>query len=340
MIPARAAIRNVIRPLLLGLLVLHPAAGAQTPATDADWPMWRHDPSRSGTTPRPLPDRLRLQWTRELPPLHPGWPDQPRVQLDAVYEPVVLGRLLFVPSPRSDGVSAFDTRSGEERWTMFTDGPVRYAPVAWENRLYVASDDGHLYCLDASTGAVVWKFRGGPEDRRILGNERLISTWPARGAPVLADGVVYFGAGIWPFMGIFLYALDARSGAVVWANEGDGSLYIQQPHNVDAFGGVAPQGPMVLVGDNLLVTGGRSVPACYDRKSGKLKYFKFADNASSSPGGWPTTWRRDSMSVSSAGRLPSPPASSATPERRRTCWSRRRRRCRSSKRSIARAPRC
>src|SRR6185295_18246242 len=106
----------------------------------------------------------------------------------------------------------------------------------------------------------------------------LISTWPARGAPVVADGVVYFGAGIWPFMGIFLHALDARTGAVVWSNEGDGSIYMQQPHNVDSFAGVAPQGPMAVSGDRLLVTGGRSVPACYDRKTGKLAYFKFADN--------------------------------------------------------------
>ena len=32
-----------------------------------------------------------------------------------------------------------------------------------------------------TTGKLLWKFRGGPSDRKILGNERLISTWPARG---------------------------------------------------------------------------------------------------------------------------------------------------------------
>ena len=290
--PVRAAISMMSRPLLL-LLLLLPTAEALPQATgDSDWPMWRHDAAHTGMTARPLADRLQLQWTLELPPLRPGWPDQPRVQLDALYEPVVLGRTLFVPSARHDGVTAYDTRSGAERWTYFTDGPVRYSPVAWENRLYFTSDDGHLYCLDAASGALVWKFRGAPGDRRILGNERLISTWPARGAPVIADGVVYFGAGIWPFMGIFIHALDARSGAVVWTNEGDGSLYMQQPHNVDSFAGVAPQGPMVVVGDNLLVTGGRSVPACYDRRTGKLKYFKFADNG-----------RRGGADVSSAGGI-------------------------------------
>jgi outer membrane protein assembly factor BamB len=269
------------------------AAGAPGQALgDADWPFWRRDPAHTGSTPRPLPERLSLQWTRELPPLQPGWPDQPRVQMDAVYEPVVLGRMMFVPSAREDGVSAYDTRTGEKKWTFFSDGPVRYSPAAWDGRVYVASDDGHLYCLDAAKGDVLWKFRGGPADRRILGNERLISTWPARGAPVVADGVVYFGAGIWPFMGIFLHALDARSGVVIWTNEGDGSRYMQQPHNVDAFAGIAPQGPITVTGDLLLISGGRSVPAIYGRSDGKLRIFKFAENG-----------RRGGADVSTFGKL-------------------------------------
>ena len=113
----------------------------------------------------------------------------------------------------------------------------------------------------------------------MLGNGRLISTWPARGGPVVADGTVYFAAGIWPFMGIFIHALDARTGEVVWTNDGDGSIYRKQPHQADSFGGVAPQGPLVVAGDRLLVPGGRSVPACLDRKTGKLLHYRLADNS-------------------------------------------------------------
>src|SRR5262249_45200605 len=139
--------------------------------------------------------------------------------------------------------------------------------------------DGHLYCLNAAKGTLLWKFRGAPTDRRILGNERLISTWPARGAPVVADGTVYFAASIWPFMGIFIHALDAETGKVIWTNDGDGSLYIKQPHSADSFAGVAPQGPMAIAGDLLLVPGGRSVPAAYDRKTGKQVHFLLNENS-------------------------------------------------------------
>jgi outer membrane protein assembly factor BamB len=264
--------------LLGGLLFALCGLVVNRGATAADWPMWRYDARRSAASPQELAETLHLQWVREYPPLKPGWPDQPKMQLDAAYDPVILGRTLFVGSSRHDGVTALDTRTGSEKWHFTTDGPVRFAPACWRDRVYFTSDDGHLYCVDAAKGSLCWKVRGAPADRRILGNERLISTWPARGAPVVADGTVYFAASIWPFMGIFIHAVDADTGKAVWTNDGDGAIYIKQPHNVDSFAGVAPQGPLVVLGDRLLIPGGRSVPACYDRHSGKLLAYKLGEN--------------------------------------------------------------
>jgi len=244
-----------------------------------DWPAWRHDAQRSGAASDNLPPILKLQWKLSLPTLKPAWPDQPMMPFDAAYEPVVVGEQLFVGSSRTDSLTAYDTRSGEQRWRFIADGPIRFAPLWHSNHLYLVSDDGHLYCVDGATGSLKWKFRGGPSDRRILGNDRLISTWPARGAPVIADGTVYFAASIWPFMGVFIHALDAETGKVVWTNDGDGSIYIKQPHSADSFAGVAPQGPMSIAGDLLLIPGGRSVPAAYDRKTGRQKHFLLNENS-------------------------------------------------------------
>ena len=61
-------------------------------------------------------------------------------------------------------------------------------------------------------GTLRWRFRAVPSARKILGNERLISVWAVRGGPVLVDGILYFAAGVWPFEGIFIYALDAETG--------------------------------------------------------------------------------------------------------------------------------
>lgn len=263
----------------LGRLGLLACWALASPALGGDWPAWRYDARRSAASPDDLPATLGRQWTLTLPPLTPAWPDQPFLPFDAAYEPVVVGRLMYVGSSRTDSVTAYDTRTGAVRWRFLADGPVRFAPLVHAGKLYVVSDDGHLYCLKADTGSVVWKFRGGPADRRVLGNGRLISTWPARGAPVIAEGTVYFAASIWPFMGIFIHALDADTGRVIWTNDGDGSMYIKQPHGADSFAGVAPQGPMSIAGDLLLVPGGRSVPAAYDRATGRQRHFLLNDNS-------------------------------------------------------------
>ena len=150
---------------------------------------------------------------------------------------------------------------------------MRFPPAVEAGRLLFVSDDGHLYCLDALTGALIWKLRGGPSERKVLGNHRLVSTWPARGGVVVDQGLAYFAASIWPFMGTFIYAVDIESGAFRWRNDSTGALWLNQPHRNPAFAGIAPQGALCLSGDALLVPGGRSVPACFDRGNRRLPLF-------------------------------------------------------------------
>jgi len=239
-----------------------------------DWPMWKYDAGRSAASPQELPDQLHLQWTRKLAPPKPAWPkSQDRLQFDASYEPVVAGQTLFVGSMVSDRVTAYDTQTGFEKWRFYTEGPVRFAPVVHNNKLYIASDDGYVYCLDADSGALIHRFLGGPDSKKVIGNDRLISMWPVRGGPVLYEDKIYFAAGIWPFMGTFIYAVDAETDRIVWENSGSGPTYLLQPHSSPAFAGVAPQGYMVATEDKLLVSGGRSVPAAYDRRTGEFLYY-------------------------------------------------------------------
>ncbi|MEZ6070855.1 MAG: PQQ-binding-like beta-propeller repeat protein [Pirellulales bacterium] len=275
---------TIVTHVLLAATLLAATSTTQT-ARSADWPMHRHDARRSAVSPDALPETLHPQWVRTLPRLKPAWSDQQKLDFDTAYAPIVAGHTLFVGSSHDNSLTAFDTRDGQRRWVYYTDGPVRLAPAYADGRVYVASDDGYLYCLDAEHGALVWKFRGGPSDRKLLGNERMISVWPMRGAPVVVDGTVYVAASIWPFMGTFMHALDADTGKVIWTNDGDGSMFMLQPHNSYSFAGVAPQGPLVVAGNRLFYPGGRSIPACYDRHTGKLEFYELAEN-SKDGGGW------------------------------------------------------
>lgn len=241
----------------------------------ADWPTYRGDAARSAYTADALPAKLSLAWTYEArhAPM-PAWPRDDRLPLDRAYQPIVAGGTLYFGSSADCTVYALDAATGRPKWSYVTDGPIRYAPVAWKDRVFVASDDGHLYCLSAADGNVLWKKRGGPNGRMILGNGRMISRWPARGGPVVVDDVVYFGAGIWPTEGIYLYALDAATGNVRWCNDQAGYLVMDQPHpTAVARSGVSAQGYLVVAGDKLIVPTGRAVPAVFDHATGKLLYF-------------------------------------------------------------------
>ncbi len=250
---------------------------SDTVALGADWPAWRCDAAHSGSSKQQLPQAMYILWQRQLARPQPAWPDwQYKLMFDKSYEPVVAGKLMYVPSMVNDTLTAYDTDTGREKWRFCADGPIRFAPVAAGGRVYFGSDDGYVYCLVAQTGKLIWKLRGGPDDRHVLGNDRLISMWPVRGAPVLYHGKIYFAAGIWPFMGIFIYAVDARTGKVVWLNSTSGSTYMKQQHYSPAFAGVAPQGYIAANKDKLILAS-RTIPACFDRHSGKLVYYHLSN---------------------------------------------------------------
>jgi outer membrane protein assembly factor BamB len=243
-----------------------------------DWPMWRCDAGHTAASPHALPDQLQLHWTRQYTPREPVWDDplnRDMMPYDSILEPVVADNRMLLAFNDADKLVALDVRDGSELWTFYTDGPVRFSPVVYQDSVFVCSDDGYLYCLTLADGVLRWRFRGGPSERKVLGNRRVISSWPARGGPVVADDTVYFAASIWPFMGTFIYALDAASGAVRWQNDETGYEYQKQPHSAPSYAGVAPQGQLAVGGDLLLVPGGRSLPAGFDRHTGQLRFFDF-----------------------------------------------------------------
>lgn len=256
--------------------VVYTSAEATLRIGTEDWPMWQYDAARSAASPVELAEDLHLQWVRELPPPKRAWPHQwdhrGKLDFDLSYAPVVKDGRVFVPSNVTDSVTAYSATDGAELWRAYADGPVRLAPVAWEDRVFFISDDGRLYCVDAATGAEIWRFQGGPSDHRLLGNERIISFWAARGAPVVYDGIVYFAAGVWPMHGVFIYALDAATGEVVWVNDTTGAEYVDLPHpGADALGSIAPQGYIAASEDRLVVAGGRTPPAYLNRRTGEIE---------------------------------------------------------------------
>jgi len=256
----------------------------------ADWPAYRHDLARSGVTAESLSAPLHRQWSYAAAHApRPAWPEPGRelnrLDFDYAYEVTVAGGLVYFGSSADHKVYAIGLDGGNQRWSLFTEGPVRFAPAIEGERLFVASDDGWLYCLAAADGRLLWRFHGGPTDERMIGNEQMISRWPLRSGVAVDRGTVYLSAGMWPNEGVYFYALDAENGEVVWKNETSGIDYLNQPHPPScAVTGVSPQGYVLGSEDQLFLPTGRNVPAAYDRHTGRTLYYR------SRPATWGDRW--------------------------------------------------
>jgi len=94
---------------------------------------------------------------------------------------------------------------GENIWTFRESvfpAPFAASPAVHGNRVYVGSDNGNLYCLDAFTGLKIWKFEAAYE---------------IFASPAVAAGRVYVGEGLHYTDEAKLYCLDASTGKLSWS---------------------------------------------------------------------------------------------------------------------------
>ncbi len=268
-----------VRALGLSWLLVLLGWGTVIRTAAADWPAYRGNGQRTGYTAEPLPPQLELAWQLATGLPDPAWPSSDRMTFDRAPQAVLGKGRCFFGSSADNTVYAVDTQTGQIAWRYQTGGPVRFAPLFWQDRVFATSDDGVLYALAASDGRLLWSHRGGPDDSLILGNRRLISRWPARGGAALyhdpqGQDTLYYGVGIWPSDGIYLYGLDPATGQAQWKNTDSGSIYMPQPHGgANAASGVAAQGYLAIDDKHLWMATGRAVPAVFERADGKFKYF-------------------------------------------------------------------
>ena len=188
-------------------LVRGPAYGKarrdQPPAGEADWPTYRHDPRRSGTTPAPVGPKLEPVWQASVG----GGPSACTVAEGKV----------FVASVGTHEVCAFGASDGKPIWRFTLGGPVDSPPTVHNGRAIVGCTDGYVYCLEASDGQLAWRVRVAPRDRLVGAFGQLESAWPVHGSVLVKNDRVYAVAGRSSFLdgGIYACCLDARTGAVL-----------------------------------------------------------------------------------------------------------------------------
>ncbi len=180
------------------------AAGAQPQALgsgdSADWPTFRYDAKRSGASPAAV-----------RPDAAPLWRTNIGGKLSA---PVIADGKLFVASIDAHAVHALDAASGKKVWSFTTGGRVDSPPTIHRGRVLFGSRDGWVYCLQASDGQLVWRFRAAPKERKMMAFEQLESVWPVHGSVLVQKDVLYCVAGRSAFTdgGMRLLRLDPMTG--------------------------------------------------------------------------------------------------------------------------------
>ncbi|MBT6156718.1 MAG: PQQ-binding-like beta-propeller repeat protein [Planctomycetaceae bacterium] len=203
-----------------------PEIEAVTPQV-ADWPTYLRDNQRSGISTDKLNAPLHAAWVyRSRHPPQPAWPApakqnfwhkkynlKPRVIYDRAYHVVSDGNAAYFASSADDKVYCLDATTGGEKWSFFTEGPVRLAPTLHVGKVLFGSDDGHVYCLNSANGSLMWKYRhDAAEERQIAGNGRVISSMPVRTGVLVDENIAYFCAGLFPNQAVYQVALDVKTG--------------------------------------------------------------------------------------------------------------------------------
>jgi outer membrane protein assembly factor BamB len=242
-----------------------------------DWPTYQHSNDRVAATDESLAAPLVLRWTYSTPAApRTAWSGprntpieglimRHRVRYDDALHVVAAGEKAYFGSQVDHRVYCVDASTGEPHWTFFTEGPIRLAPTIADGRVFFGSDDGHVYCLNAADGQLVWRHRPAPRDERLLARGDMISRWPIRTGVLVDDGVAYFGAGIFPHETVYLCAVDAATGKEVWKND---AISQQDAGRND----LSPQGYLLASEKVLFVPSGRSLPVAFDKQTGEMLF--------------------------------------------------------------------
>jgi outer membrane protein assembly factor BamB len=143
-------------------------------------------------------------------------------------EGIILGSMIVAstclaatwPAPTAPTATHFEKGSQRpvtQQWCFVPPnrtGFIVSSCLVHEDRVYVAAalrqgaeTFGALYCLDAGTGSMVWKFDDTGDMKQVFSS------------PCLADGRLFIGEGFHQDKSCKLYCLDARTGKKLWAFE-------------------------------------------------------------------------------------------------------------------------
>jgi outer membrane protein assembly factor BamB len=190
-------------------------------ASAEDWPRWR-GPRGDGTWNAPaVPEK----WPEGGPPV--VW----QAPLGPGYSGIsVAGGRVYTMDRLKDSqeerIVCLDEKTGQPIWEHrhaadykgldYDKGP-RCTPTVHEGRVYALGAVGHVFCLDAASGGVIWS------KDLVRDHKAKLPMWGFASSPVIDGKLVIIHAGIQP--GGCYVAYDRLTGAEIWRGGDDAHGY-------------------------------------------------------------------------------------------------------------------
>ncbi|MCB1092731.1 MAG: PQQ-binding-like beta-propeller repeat protein, partial [Verrucomicrobiae bacterium] len=224
---ARKPAAELTFPITKGNATPDPKA---TDPAKTDWPTYRGDRWRSGSSASDGPASLDTRWTAKLAdpdsiptgPIPFDWRENPYVK-GLVSPPVIANGIVYVTRPDAHEVVALDSATGQERWRFTARGRVDTPPTIHRGLCLFGCHAGYGYAVRADSGELVWEMRAAPTEDRIVAFGQVESPWPIPGATLVRGETAYFVAGRQPLAdgGVLVIAVNAMTGEKQWAHRID-----------------------------------------------------------------------------------------------------------------------
>jgi outer membrane protein assembly factor BamB len=231
---------------------------AQPPIpSSCDWPTYRHDAARHGTTMAAVGSAVTETW---------------RVKLGgSLTAPVAMGNRVFVAACDAHTLHVLDMSTGKPLWSFVAGGRIDSPPTVTGGLVLFGSADGWVYCLRAEDGVLAWRFLAAAGERLIVSFDQVESAWPVHGSVLIRDGVAYVAAGRSTYLdgGIRLYALEPATGKILHRTTlsgpfPDGGKTV--PRDVSYYINGANSDILVSEGDSVYLRQKRLTPALEEVK--------------------------------------------------------------------------
>jgi outer membrane protein assembly factor BamB len=238
------------------------------PPVTGDWPLFKGDPSRTGTAKELLDF-----------PLYPKWsfPDKSDVKGFAA-APVIWHGTLYI-GDAGGNLYALNQYNGEQKWSRPVRDAIVSSPAIDGGAVYVATLEGRIYAVGADSGGINWVYpKALGEKMAPVESSLLVDAERVYGITVTGE----------------VFALDRKTGEPAW-------WYREHTLSAQETGsGVSP----ALSGDRLIVAVPDGHVAALRADTGQLLWLFPGDAPLPSPAcGTPSIWKNLAYVADRSGKI-------------------------------------